>query len=311
MIMARTLAEHSARGHPGERLRRQAVERLDGELEVLRLRVLELRVARGRGGSGRRASPSARRRATPRRRRGAARSAAGATSRRPPGPPRRRSRPASRRRGSARSARSARTRPRCSPPARSARTPRARPGSSIEASFVASRWRMSSSCSAVSTTEVTIPGLQTTPPLVQHGAVADLRCDLPQLESELRGAGERVAALVHRRRAGVRGLAAPGDPVALDAERAEHGAERQVQRLEHRPLLDVQLEVGGCVLELRARVERASRDRRRARRSASGSATPSRSLQLRAARPGRPSSRRPPTSRRASARSARPPRRPS
>ena len=33
------------RGRPGERLRRQAVERLDGELEVLGLRVLELRVA--------------------------------------------------------------------------------------------------------------------------------------------------------------------------------------------------------------------------------------------------------------------------
>ena len=124
---------------------------------------------------------------------------------------------------------------------------------------------MSSSCSAVSTTEVTIPGLQTTPPLVQHRAVADPRGDLAQLERELGGAGERVAPLVHRRRAGVRRLAAPGDPVALDAERAEHRAERQVQRLEHRPLLDVQLEVGGRVLELRARLERAGRGRRRAR----------------------------------------------
>ena len=55
----------------------------------------------------------------------------------------------------------------------------------------------------------------------------------------------------------MRGLAAPGDPVALDAERAEHGAERQVHRLEHRPLLDVQLEIGGRALQLRARVERA------------------------------------------------------
>ena len=54
----------------------------------------------------------------------------------------------------------------------------------------------------------------------------------------------------------MRRLAAPGDPVALDAERAEHRAERQVERLEHGPLLDVQLQVGGRVLQLRARVER-------------------------------------------------------
>src|SRR5215218_2214732 len=88
-------------------------------------------------------------------------------------------------------------------------------------------------------------------------AVADLARDVADVERELRGAGERVAAPVHRRRPGVRGLAAPGDPRALDAERAEHHPERQVQRLEHRPLLDVQLEVRASVLELRARLERA------------------------------------------------------
>ena len=63
----------------------------------------------------------------------------------------------------------------------------------------------------------------------------------------------------------------PGDPPALDAERAEHGAEREVQRLEHRPLLDVELEVGGRALELRARLERAvevDAVRARARRAA-------------------------------------------
>jgi hypothetical protein len=54
----------------------------------------------------------------------------------------------------------------------------------------------------------------------------------------------------------VRGLAAPDDPVPLDAERAEDDTERQLQRLEHRSLLDVQLEVGGCVRELRPRIER-------------------------------------------------------
>ena len=81
--------------------------------------------------------------------------------------------------------------------------------------------------------------------------------DVPNLERELGGAGERIAPRVHRRRAGVRGLAGPGDVVALDAERAQHDADRQIQRLEHRALLDVQLEVGGGVLQLRARVDRA------------------------------------------------------
>ena len=63
--------------------------------------------------------------------------------------------------------------------------------------------------------------------------------------------------LVHRSRAGVRGLAAKGDLVALDAEGAEDDAERQVERLEHRPLLDVQLEVRRRVLQPAARLERA------------------------------------------------------
>ena len=52
-------------------------------------------------------------------------------------------------------------------------------------------------------------------------------------------------------------LAAPGDPVTLDTEGAEHDTEREVQRLEHRSLLDVQLEIGGSALELPAGVGRA------------------------------------------------------
>ena len=76
----------------------------------------------------------------------------------------------------------------------------------------------------------------------------------------------------------MRRLAAPRDARALDAERAEHDAERQVERLEHRALLDVQLEVGARVSRA-ARAPRArGRGRRRAPRSASGSATPSRSV---------------------------------
>jgi hypothetical protein len=53
------------------------------------------------------------------------------------------------------------------------------------------------------------------------------------------------------------GLAAPRHARALDAEGAEDDAERQVERLEHGSLLDVQLEVGGGVLELPARLDRA------------------------------------------------------
>ena len=105
-----------------------------------------------------------------------------------------------------------------------------------------------------------MPGLQTTPPDVQTAPSPTSRGDLADLERELGRAGERVAALVHRRRAGVRGLAAPRDARALDAERAEHDAERQVERLEHRALLDVQLEVGGGVLEL-ATAPRSRRSR--------------------------------------------------
>ena len=88
-------------------------------------------------------------------------------------------------------------------------------------------------------------------------ALARTLRDLADLELELRGAGERVAASVHGRRARVRGLAGERDEVSLDAERPEHDSERQLERLEHRPLLDVQLEVGGRALELAARLERA------------------------------------------------------
>jgi hypothetical protein len=71
------------------------------------------------------------------------------------------------------------------------------------------------------------------------------------------GGQEGVAAHVHRRRSGVRVQAGEAHGVALDAEGAEHGAERLVDRLEHRALLDVQLEVGGGAFELVAGVERA------------------------------------------------------
>ena len=63
--------------------------------------------------------------------------------------------------------------------------------------------------------------------------------DLADLELEPRRTGERVAALVHRRRAGVRRLSTKSDLVTLDAERAQHDAERKLHRLEDGSLLDV------------------------------------------------------------------------
>ena len=101
-----------------------------------------------------------------------------------------------------------------------------------------------------------MPGFVTTPAHRADGALPGPLRDLTDLELESRGARERVAPLVHRCRAGVRGLAAEGDLVALDAERAQDDAERQIERLEHGPLLDVELEVRGCAGKLAVRVER-------------------------------------------------------
>ena len=154
---------------------------------------------------------------------------------------------------------------------------------------------MSRSCSAVSTTEVTIPGLVTMPPLVIT-APSPTCAVISRSSSASYGAGERIAALIHRRRPCVSGLAALGDPVALDAERAEHKLERYVHRLEHGALLDVQLEVGRRVLELGAASSAESRSTSKAA-IAPGSGTPSASFSARRSS-CRPSSRRRPTSRR-------------
>ncbi len=87
------------------------------------------------------------------------------------------------------------------------------------------------------------------------GTLTRTLCDLADLELEPCSARERVPALVHGCRAGVRSLSAEGHLVALDAKRSQHDTEWQIQRLEHRPLLDVELEVGGGTGELAVRVE--------------------------------------------------------
>ena len=205
-------ATTSARGYSairGQRLRRERVERLHRQLDVLRLRVLELRVreaaqALDEQHHGRHAGAGDLGGVVQRARRQPVRRAGDLADRR-----RRRARSATRRRGSARCSRAAPTRPRSSPRPRSA--PRRPSPLQHPRELVGVRCRWSSSCSAVSTTDVTIPGRQMTPPDVQTAPSPDLARDVADLERELRRAGERVAAHVHRRRAGVRGLAAPGE----------------------------------------------------------------------------------------------------
>ena len=124
-----------------------------------------------------------------------------------------------------------------------------------------------------------MPGLQTTPPERADRAVADLGARSRGSQSASFAA---PASASRRLSIGVEPACAawPRQVIAraLDAERAEHDAERQVHRLEHRPLLDVQLEVGAP----RSRAaQRASSARSRSTpcaRSASGSAMPSRSV---------------------------------
>ena len=53
------------------------------------------------------------------------------------------------------------------------------------------------------------------------------------------------------------GLPAEDHAVALHADRAEHRPDGQAEALEHRPLLDVQLEVGAHVPQPAARLPRA------------------------------------------------------
>ena len=62
---------------------------------------------------------------------------------------------------------------------------------------------------------------------------------------EFGGSGEGIAAQVHRLRAGVPGLAGELQPEPILADDRRHDAQRQIQRFEHRALLDVGLEIAG------------------------------------------------------------------
>ena len=125
-----------------------------------------------------------------------------------------------------------------------------RDSASRAASTPASRWRWSSSSAVSPAIAVTTPGCRprrrwSTSPPWRTARVA-------HREREARCREERVAPVGHRRRAGVGGLPAEDHAVALDADRAEHRPDRQAEALEHRPLLDVQLEVGAHVPQPRA-----------------------------------------------------------
>ena len=107
--------------------------------------------------------------------------------------------------------------------------------------------------------------------------------DLAAGERRLGGGEERIAAHRDRRRARVRGLADEAQDVALDTVGADDRAGRSAHRLEHRPLLDVQLEVGARAAAGRATdAPRAcGPDRRRSRPARPRSRTPWRSTRPR------------------------------
>ena len=86
------------------------------------------------------------------------------------------------------------------------------------------------------------PGSRVHPPDRAHSAVRDRA--LAYLERRPGRSGQRILAQAHRRRAGVRGLSDERHEVSLDAHRSTHRAGQAAAVEQHRPLLDVKLEVG-------------------------------------------------------------------
>ena len=86
------------------------------------------------------------------------------------------------------------------------------------------------------------------PPDGRHDLALGLARERLAEQHRLGGAGERVAPQQHRHRAGVAGFAEQFDvEIGLSDDRG-HDAERLIARLQHRPLLDVHLDIGGDVL---------------------------------------------------------------
>ena len=81
--------------------------------------------------------------------------------------------------------------------------------------------------------------------------------DLSNRQRCLGGGGKAVSAHRHRRGPGMRRLAGEDADVALDAAGSQHGGRGLAAALQHRSLLDVQLEVGARAPQPGARLARA------------------------------------------------------
>jgi hypothetical protein len=100
-----------------------------------------------------------------------------------------------------------------------------------------------------------MPGRNRAAPTVPTPPVADGRVADGQRRG--RRGQERVPAHVHRGRTRVRRLPAEGHPVAFDADRSGHGADRQALPFQHRPLLNVRLQVSLGATDLLPRLVQA------------------------------------------------------
>ena len=85
-------------------------------------------------------------------------------------------------------------------------------------------------------------------------AVAAAFGDVINFRAHFGGGEESVFAAVHRRAAGMRGLAVKSNGMAFHAECSEHRAERQIQIQKHGALFDVQFQIGGGVFQFRAAI---------------------------------------------------------
>ena len=70
-------------------------------------------------------------------------------------------------------------------------------------------------------------------------------CDLINFGTHFCRGEKGVLPPIHRGATGMGGLAVEGDRVPFHAEGSEDGAQGQIEVEQHRPLLDVEFEIGG------------------------------------------------------------------
>ena len=78
--------------------------------------------------------------------------------------------------------------------------------------------------------------------------------DAINLRTHFRRGQKRIAPFVHRRAAGMRGLAVKSDRVTFDAECSDHRRQWPIQVEQHRTLFDVQFEIGRGIVEFFAAI---------------------------------------------------------